>query len=71
VFFDYLRQRQPLSLTMSLARKRRTDRGESPSLPHAVNRSVSDDHKVSRIAVGLEKGVNGLCGERDGGKASV
>ncbi|RSH90274.1 hypothetical protein EHS25_001608 [Saitozyma podzolica] len=30
---------------MSLARKRRSDRADSPSLPHALNRSISDDHK--------------------------
>ncbi len=31
---------------MSLARKRRSDRGESPALPHALPRSYSEDEKV-------------------------
>ena len=36
----------PNSFAMSLARKRRTDRGESPALPHAVQRSYSEDEKA-------------------------
>ena len=42
---------------MSLARKRRTDRSESEALPHVIQRSTSDDEKVSLARVM----------ERDGG----
>jgi dolichyl-phosphate-mannose-protein mannosyltransferase len=33
---------------MSLARKRKTDRAESPALPHAIQRTASEDEKVGR-----------------------
>jgi len=39
----------PASTSMSLARKRTTARAESPSLPQAVQRPVSEDDKVSHV----------------------